>query len=168
MPANPDNFEERLVLVTDAFAALIAADSYFAGTGSVPVVPVLTERKGDINATIAQALAKLGLCVVVVAAEADALERSGEAFSLRVRLVAQVMELPLINQGASGTKKPALAAATRILKAVDCQPNGLDVDGGRHQRGLNEFLLDVDQPFKLTADPRYLVYQISAFTTVEL
>ncbi|MBI5771916.1 MAG: hypothetical protein HZA93_29355 [Verrucomicrobia bacterium] len=160
---NAENFEERLLIATDAFAALIAADAYFA---TAPAVPVLTERTGDINQTIAQALAKLGLCVVVVAADGDSLVRSGNGLSLRVRLVAQISELYLINQGATGTHKPALAAATRVMKAVDRQPNGLDV--GRHLAGLNEFLLPEEQPFKLTKDARYVVYQVTAFTTIEL
>lgn len=168
MPANPDNFEERLVIVADTYAALIAADPYFAAAGPIPAIPVATERNGDINQTIANALARLGLCVTVVAADGDGLVRSGEQLSLRVRLVAQVSELYLINQGATGSKKPALAAATRIMKAVDRKPNGLDVAGGRHIPGLNEFELLEDQPFKLTKDPRYIVYQVPAITTVEL
>ncbi len=168
MPANPENFEERLVIVADTCAALIAADAYFAASGPVAAVPVMTERNGDINATIANALAKLGLCVTVVAADGDSLVRSGDGLSLRVRVVAQVSELYLINQGPTGSKKPALAAATRIMKAIDRKANGLDVAGGRHQPGLNEFELPEEQPFRLTKDPRYIVYQVTAFTTVEL
>jgi len=158
--SNPENIEERLVIATDAFAALIAADPYFVG------VPVLTERKGDISAMIIQALSKLGLCVVVVAPDGDQLTRTGNELSLRVRLVAQISEQYLINNGATGSKKPALAATTRVMKAVDRKPNGLDV--GRHITDLNEFTLDPDQPFKLTPDKGFIVYQVTAFTTIEL
>lgn len=160
MNEDPDKFEERLVIVADTFAKLISQAPYLQG------VPVLTERNGDIQATIAQKLALLGLSVVVVAPDGDSLERTGDGLRLRVRIVAQISELFLINQGATGTKKPALAAATVVMKAVDRMPNGLDV--GSHIPGLNEFLLQEEQPFKLTKDPKYVAYQVTAFTTVEL
>ena len=168
MPSNPENFEERLVIVADAFAALIAADAYLSPPPPALQVPVLTERVGDINQTIAIALNKLGVCVTVVAADADSLERTGDGLSLRVRIVAQISELYLINQGATGTKKPALAITTRVMKAVDRKPNGLDAGGSSHLPWLNEFRLLEEQPFRLTKDARYIVYQVTATTAVEL
>lgn len=167
MSADPSNVEEqeRLVVVADAFAAAIAAHPYIA---AAPAVPVLTERKGDLNATIQQALGKLGINVAVVAADAVSLTRQGGTLLLDVRLVAQITELFLVNQGATGTKKPALSVATAVMKAVDRKPNGLDPAGALHRSGVNEFLLDDSRPFRLTADPRFVVYQVTAFTTVAL
>lgn len=157
--------EERLTTVADAFAAAIAAHPYIA---TAPVVPVLTERKGDINATIQQALTKLGVNIAIVAADAVDLKRQGDTILLEVRLVAQVTELFLINQGATGTKKPALSVTTAVMKAVDRKPNGLDPAGATHRPGINEFLLDDQRPFKLTEHPSFVVYQVTAFTTVAL
>lgn len=162
MPADPSIIEERLVVVADTMAKLIGSSTYLQG------VPVATERIGDINATIRDALAKLGLSIVVVAADADTLQRKGTTLQLRVRLVAQVSELVLINQGATGRRKPALACAVAVMKAVDRQPNGLDPEGVMHRPGLNEFTLDDDQPFRLTKDPRCVVYQVTAHTLVDL
>lgn len=160
MSANPDNIEERLVVVADAFAALISARPYIAPLQAV------TERKGDINAMIAAALQKLGLSIAIVAADGDGLTTKGDTIALRVRLVAQITELYLVNQGGSGSKKPALAVAVAVMKAVHRKPNGLDV--GHHIAGLNEFELAEDRPFRLVPDPRSIVYQVTAYTTVDL
>lgn len=156
------NLEEKLTTVGDTFAALIAADAYFAG------IPVATERKGDIGATIRDALAKLGLSVAVVVPDGDTMKRQGDTLQMRVRVVAQISELYLVNQGATGSRKPALAAAVRVMKAVDRKPNGLDPAGTQHRPGLNEFELPTEQPFKLSPDPKFIVYHVTAYTTVNL
>ena len=101
-----------------------------------------------------------------MAPDADSLVRRGDTISLRVRLVAQVTELYLVNQSASGLRKPALAVATAVMRAVDRKPNGLDV--GQHRPGLNEFLLPDEMPFQIKKDPRFVVYHVTAYTTVEL
>ena len=169
MPLDIANPEDRLVIAADAMAALIAADSYFAASLDpvVAAVPVLTERKGDINAMILQALNKLGLCVTVVAADADDMKSVGSSISMRVRLVAQISELYLINQGATGTKKPALSACVRVMKAIHKKPNGLD-GAQAHRPGQNEFTLPEEQPFRLVPDRTFITYHVTAYTTVLL
>lgn len=167
---NPANIEERLVIVADQMAALIAADPYFAASVDPvkPAVPVLTERKGDINAMVNQALSKLGLCVVVVAADAGEFVRRGSTLVMKVRLVAQISEQYLLNNAATGLKKPALAATVRVMKAIDKKPNGLHAPGARHLDGINEFTLPEDQPFRLVPDKSFITYHVTAYTTVEL
>ena len=165
---NPTNIEDRLVIVADQMVALIGADSYFAAAGAAPAVPVLTERKGDINAMVTAALSKLGLCVVIVAADAGELTTKGTTLVMRVRLVAQISENYLFNNSATGLKKPALAATVRAMKAVHRKPNGLDAAGARHVDGINEFALPDDQPFRLVPDKTFITYHVTAYTTVEL
>jgi hypothetical protein len=166
MPYDPNKSEERLLIVADTFASLIAQSAYFAGA---PAIPVITERKGDINAEISKALAQLGLCVVVVTPDGDSLHPAGDGISLRVRLVAEISENVLINQSKSANNyRPALGAAVAVMKAVDRRPNGLDIAGARHERGLNEFTLPTDEPpYRLVPAPRP-TYHVTAYTTVEL
>ncbi len=164
MPYDPNKLEERLLVVTETFAALIAASAYLA---AAPAVPVLTERKGDINTEITKALNQLGLSIVVVTPDGDSLETTGDGMRLRVRLVAEIAENVLINQGKSGANyRPALGAAVAVMAAVDRKPNGLDA-GAAHLRGLNEFELDRDQPYRLMPAPRP-TYHVTAYTTVTL
>lgn len=160
--ADPEVVEERLVVVRDEFARLIADARYLAG------VQVLTEKIGDIQQTLQIAIAKLGLCIVVAAVTADSLTRSGDKLRMRVRCVAQVNEKVIINQGPAGTKKPALACAVAVMKAVDSKANGLDPEGQIHIAGVNEFQLVEDIPFELLKTPTDLVYEINATTEVEL
>lgn len=167
--SNPANFEERLTIAVDTFAAIIAADAYLA---VVPAVPVITEDKGDIAAMINQAMSKLGLCVVCVSAEGDKLERRGSTLRVRCRIAAQVSEKVMINKSACAAAgiayRPARATALRIMKAVDKKPNGLDPAGGRHVADINEFELILDRPFELVNNPRDVVYEVSVHTWIDL
>lgn len=167
MSANPDNFEERIGIARAAFTALVAADTYIA---SAPALPTITEEKGDIVAMINQALAKMGLCIVCLAADADDLKRSGGTLSMRVRFVAQISEKVLMNKAAAKAAnvayRPALAVATRVMKAVDEKPNGLDT--GRHIAGLNEFTLVTDRPFELLKTTTDVIYEVSATSIIDL
>lgn len=165
MSANPANFEERLEVARETFASLIAADAWIARE---PAIPVLTEAKGDVAAQITQALAKLGLATVVVAADADDLKRSGTGFLLRCRIVAQISEKPLLWRASPPPYRPALSAAIRILKAVDKKPNGLDPAGARHVSGVNEFEVSTDRPFELLRGATDTIYEVSAHTWVQI
>ncbi|MDR1427276.1 MAG: hypothetical protein LBJ08_05900 [Bifidobacteriaceae bacterium] len=162
--------EEKLAAVADAFAALIAADPWLANP-ALPV-PVLTERKGDFATDIEQSLNNLGLAVAVVMPDAEDVVTTGATLALRVRLVAQVCENVPGNQSACETAKisyrPALAAVVRIMKAVNCQPNGLDVPDVPHRRGVNEFTLPRERPFQLIPDPATVTYHVTAHTTLSL
>jgi hypothetical protein len=169
MPANPANFEERLAVAVEAYQAIVAADAWLA---LAPAVPVIIEEQGDIANKIATALAKLGLCVVIVAADADELEERGATLRLRCRLVAQISEKVLLNKAACAAAgiayRPARSAALRIMKAVHRKPNGLDTAGARHVPGLNEFTLLTDRPFELLRNPTDVVYQVNVTTWIDL
>ncbi|MBI5768761.1 MAG: hypothetical protein HZA93_13265 [Verrucomicrobia bacterium] len=167
MPYDPNKIEDRLLIVADKFASLIAQDAFFT---SAPAIPVLTERVGDINNKITTSLNKLGIAVAVIMPDGDQGQSNGESISLRVRLVAQIEELVLVNQAAATAAnvayRPALAAAIRAMKAVHRKPNGLDA--GAHIAGLNEFECPEVQPFKLIPAKSFVTYHVTAFTTVEL
>lgn len=167
MPYDPAKIEDRLLIVADAFAALIAADAFFA---AAPAVPVLTERKGDIQNAIVTALNKIGLAAIVIMPDGEQARSHGDGLALRVRLVAQIDELVLVNQTTAQQSatpyRPALAAAIRAMKAVHKKPNGLDV--GRHLAGLNEFECPEEQPFRLIPAKSSVTYHITAYTTIEI
>jgi hypothetical protein len=154
-------FLEKIpVIVADTFAALIARDPWLAG------IPVLTERKGDIGGAVTQALKKLGLCVAVIMPDCDSLQSRNDGFSVRLRLVAEITELVLVNQSAPGNYRPALSAAWRVMAAVAGKHNGVGDAGLMRPRGLNEFSLPPDAAFSLVPDPTFVVYHVTALTTV--
>ena len=166
MPYDPNKVEERLLIVTDKFAELIAAAPYIA---AAPQIPVLTERKGDINNEIAKALNSLGVSITIVTPDGDNLVTNGDLMNVRVRLVAEITENVLINQGKAAasqtTYRPALGVALAAMKAVHLQPNGLDTE--RHMKGLNEFLLPDDEPPYRLVPAQRPTYHVTAYTVVE-
>ncbi|WP_043582621.1 hypothetical protein [Geminisphaera colitermitum] len=161
--------EQKLAVVADAFAALIAADPWLSNP-ALPV-PVLTERKGDIETDLEQSLNNLGLAVAVVMPDAEDVVTTGSTLSLRVRLVAQVCESVLGNQSACEVAKipyrPALAAVVRIMLAVHQKPNGLGPVRDRVP-GLHEFALPKVKPFQLVPGDALVTYHVTAHTTIRL
>lgn len=169
--------EEKIVAVADTMAQLIETFPWFAAPSQIPV---FTERHGDIEAKIRQALGTLsGICVTVVAADADQLlSRNALGLALRVRLVAQIDENAVLNRGKAETSgqpyRSALAAATAAMRAIQRKPNGLDplvsrngVDVREHRTGLNEFELD-EIPFRLFPAAKLVSYHVTAYTTIDL
>ncbi|MFA5263060.1 MAG: hypothetical protein WC378_04490 [Opitutaceae bacterium] len=150
----------KIVAVAEAAASRIQAIPLLGDSR----IQILTERQGDLNQKITTALSKLGLSVVIVTPDVDILQHVGPEIRVNVRLVAEVSELPLVNQSATGSGVPALAAATAILKALHRAPNGLDE--GEHRPRLNEFRLPEEQPLRLIPDKRNIVYHVTAYTEV--
>ncbi|MDR1279278.1 MAG: hypothetical protein LBK99_00455 [Opitutaceae bacterium] len=161
---------EKISHVRETFAAHIAADPFF--TNDKMTIPVITERKGDVEKQVAAVVGKLaGLFVVVVAAGTGGGKWVGDHYELRVLLTAQITEIYALN--ASAHQKAALAcrdaqqAATAALLAVARKPNGLDAPGYPHRPRVNEFDLD-DSPLRLEPAAPALTYFLTAHTTVRL
>lgn len=141
--------------------SLIAAAPYFAGQ------TIHTEKVGDLLNVLTTQLAKLGLAIVVMVPDAMGGQDVGADIRQTLRIVVEVSELVLVNQGATGTQKPALVAVREIIKAIHKKPNGLDVAGAMRVAGLNEITVDLDLPFQRRKHDRFLVYHVTAFTTVD-
>ncbi|EIP99451.1 hypothetical protein OpiT1DRAFT_03968 [Opitutaceae bacterium TAV1] len=160
---------EKISHVRETFAAHIAADPFF--TNEKMTIPVLTERKGDIESMLQTALGSLGLAVVVVAANTDGGKWVGDRYELRVIITAQISEDFLMNKSAHDKAgvpyRDAQQAGTAALLAVGRKPNGLDAPGAAHRPRLNEFELAAD-PLQLVPDAPVLTYHLTAFTTVRL
>lgn len=161
---------KKISHVRETFAALIAADPFF--TNEKMTIPVITERKGDIEPQIKTIVGKLGgMFVVVVAANTDNGKWVGDRYELRVLLTAQISELFSFNktnhEKAGLDYRDAQQAGTAALLAVGRKPNGLDALGTPHRPRLNEFELPGD-PLQLVPDAPVLTYHLTAFTTVRL
>lgn len=140
---------------------LIAAAQYFAG------ITIHTEKVGDLANVLTTQLAKLGLAIVVLVPDALDGKDVGADIRQTLRIVVEVSELVLVNQGATGTQKPALVAVREIIKAIHRKPNGLDLAGAMHVPGLNEITVDLALPFQRRKHDRFLIYHVTAFTTVD-
>jgi len=105
--------------IQEEVAAVLVADPYFSG------VPVINERKGDILNDIERNLGKLGICVVIETITGRPEHGSIGSYSLSLNVGVTVTENVLINQSASGTRKPASEMVARIMCVLN--PNRVGV-----------------------------------------
>lgn len=106
---------DPLEYAQEMFAGRIAADSYFAD------ITVLQQRKGVTDDDIRQALGtlsekggKLGACVVVLMPSLKPENGNAPSPTYKIQLVVQVIDMPLLNLGKSGTGKSAEQIAQRV------------------------------------------------------
>ena len=101
--------QDPLKDIQDAIGKALTAHPYFSG------IPVITERKGDVMNKIAIALGKLGICVVVQVLTGRTESMGAGAYSLDLKVGLTVTENVPINQGNTGSKKPASEMVAMIL-----------------------------------------------------
>lgn len=102
MPELPPQINGVLSEIQAQAVATLTSDPYFAGISIIP------EDLKDIVSEIQTSLAKLGICVVVQTPDTEF--KYGDApgpIMDSVKVAIQVAEMPLINRGAKGTRKPA-------------------------------------------------------------
>lgn len=103
MSANPLKDIREEVLQT------LRADAYFSN------ITLLTEERGDVLNRVLTAIGKLGLAVVIEPLHGKPENLAAGSYRLDLSLGVTVTENVLVNQGASGTKKPAEEVLARIL-----------------------------------------------------
>lgn len=112
--------ETRILDLQADIVARLASDEYFVD------IPVLTERKGSIEADIAEALGvitgkagKVGVCVVVIISSAEYLYPNVLDGPLVIKFTVAVLENVEANMATStGTLKAAFTVATRVLNVL--------------------------------------------------
>lgn len=109
--------ETNIVDIQEDARERALADSYFSD------ITVLSDREGDITSKINVALglltakaAKLGACVVVLQPTGSDAAPNAPGGPMRIELVFRVLENPVLNLGASGTGKHALAICRRLVR----------------------------------------------------
>lgn len=100
---------DPLYEIQQRVATVLTSDPYFSG------IPVICERKGDVLNQIQAALGKLGLCVVIETLTGRPEHAGIGAYSLELKMGISITERVIINQGATGSKKPASEVLARVL-----------------------------------------------------
>ena len=87
----------------------LTADAYFSN------VPVITEEISDIENAIQQAIAKLGVCVIVVTPTASAsFPDTLKPYFDNIKIICRVVENVVLNRSTRGTNKPASDVAEMV------------------------------------------------------
>ncbi len=112
----------------------------FADPAPNKSVTVFTQRKGNLQVAVQQALTKLGAGVIVMLPLAK-FTGENERVSLRLMFAVVVTEQPVTNQTAAGTGKPAEMICERIVRILQWTPNGValnpNANPGRFQIDKN-------------------------------
>ena len=152
---------EKLSAARESLAALLAADPLFARP-ALPV-PVITEKKGDIEAQTTEAISKLGLCAIVVAADGGLRQPAGQ-LALVVNFVVQVSEEVTMNNAAAAAAGVApmcvLDLAVAALMAIHRDPVA-------PAPAIPRFVLD-ETPLSLVPDAPVPTYQVRCHALIRL
>ncbi len=117
----------------------IATDGMFDGSQSIngQVIPVITEKKGDILTQINTDLGKIGLCVVVLTPVFDLHDAMIQSLNGYARMAISIFENVVLNP----TGIRSVQAAQNILGLLHCLPHGLPGD-------INDLLIRSDRTQK--------------------
>lgn len=135
--------------------------------GPVPVsanepVPFVSEQLGNVEATILNAVAKLGLVVIVLTPKALMRDAGVPGLALMAPILVQVQENGLINKGGKGSKIAALTMVTFIMKRLHFWSHDLYAghpDAMRTKLERTPFVKINDNP---------VVYDVAAWTPLNL
>jgi len=107
----------------------LGADPMFDGTLSAngSPVPIVLERKGDIQTQIDTALAQVGICAVVMTPNFQIIDPLLGDLAGFAHLSVDVFENPPLNQGNGGTRILAIALAGQVVAILQWLPSGFPV-----------------------------------------
>lgn len=132
-------------------AARLASDEYFVD------IPVITDRQGDIDATVAKALGTLsgkggkrGICALVLQPVGTDVSKSLPVPVMELDLVVRVMENVVVNGSSSGTGKDAASVARRIV----------DVLSGYRAQGIVDMLRPREKTIVPVPAERLVAYEV--------
>ena len=107
--------------IQQAVVDRLSSEQYFSN------IPVLSENLGDIEAAIQTAIAKLGVCVIVVTPTASAAFPDYlKAYFDKITIVCRCVENVTLNRSAAGTRKPASDVAEMVAAILhNYEPTGI-------------------------------------------
>lgn len=156
---------DHFVLLQNAvLARLEAVDAAVpAPVPAAGAVTYLNEQKGDIANLLARAIGKIGIAVVVLTPTALMADPESEDLSMFAPVLIQIQENVLINQGANGTKIPALRLVSFVMKRLQGWCHHLYGGATDTQR-----LRLHPKPFVLIRDDNPITYNVAATAMLDL
>jgi hypothetical protein len=107
----------------------LSADPMFSGAQSAngQPVPIVLEKKGDIQTQVDTALAQVGICAVVMTPNFQIIDPLIGDLAGFAHLSVDVFENPPLNQGNGGTRILAIALAGQVVPILHWLPTGFSV-----------------------------------------
>jgi hypothetical protein len=107
-------------------ADLLNADAFFNDPDESKKLLAITQRKGNIQSEVQQKLLKIGAGVIVMLPLVT-FEGAESRISLGMKFGIVVTENPIVNQGSSGTQKPAESIVEKVCQLIHWKPNSAAV-----------------------------------------
>jgi hypothetical protein len=116
-----------LTNLQSSVVGILTADDYFSGLASTnaQTVPIITEKKGDIESQIQACLGSVGVCAVVITPIFEFHNNLIPDLSGWAIITVTIYEDPTINQSAQGTGIFGIALAERVVAVLHYAPHGV-------------------------------------------
>jgi hypothetical protein len=116
-----------LIQLQTAVAAMLVVDPVFNGAQSAngKAVPVITQKVGDIISYTQEAIAKMGVAVIIFVTGWKPKKPKTLPIVGEVNIQIQVSEFVAVNQSTTGTGLDALTLCSRILELLNYKPHGV-------------------------------------------
>jgi hypothetical protein len=125
-------------------------------------IPFLSEQRGDLVNKIQNAVAKIGLVVIVLTPKAIMINPNAPGLDQMAPILVQVQETGIVNKGATGSQISALEMVVFVMKRIHFWSHDLyaaEPDTMRVKLEKTPFVLINDNP---------TVYNVAAWTPISL
>ncbi len=141
-----------------------AALPFFSTTANDKVIPIFSERIGDLATKLATALNALGIGLIVLTPTAKLQDPTTPGdWTLECPVLIQIQENVFLNQSNTGTKVAAIDAVRAVMKALHFWSH--DINPGPPQEA--RLLLD-DPPFLLIKEEPTLTYNVALIAPLDV
>ena len=116
-----------LTALQTSAVALLTADDFFSGLASVnsKPIPIITEKKGDIETQILTALGSVGICALVMTPLFEFHQNLIQDLSGWAMITVTIYEDTVVNQNSLGTGIFAIALAERVVAVLHWAETGV-------------------------------------------
>lgn len=145
-----------------SLVAILQADDFFSGLTSVnhQPIPIITEKKGDIQTQILTALGSVGICALVVTPIFHFHEHLIQDLSGWALLTVTIYEDAVVNQSKQGTGIPAVALAERVVAITHWALHGVPTGPIALETTAATRFLGVERPIEFISDGPPLQYNV--------
>lgn len=107
--------------------AILSADPFFDGTSSAnsQAIPIVTEKKGDIESQILTCLGSVGICVLIMTPVFEFHQNLIPDLSGWALITVTIYEDPTVNQSSQGTGIFGVALAERVVAVLHFAPHNV-------------------------------------------
>jgi hypothetical protein len=147
-----------LVALQNAAVGILSADDFFSGLASTnsKSVPIITEKKGDIQSQILSCLGSVGVCALVMTPLFEFHNNLIPDLSGWALITVTIYEDATVNQSSQGTGIFGIALAERVAAVLHWAPHGITTAATFSEPRF----LGISRPIEFVSDGPPLQYNV--------